>query len=66
MSALDNVLAGMHTRLKGSIVGAIFATPGTRREEREGPGLRTEVAPSRRADGGDEPAGDGAPYGVHR
>jgi branched-chain amino acid transport system ATP-binding protein len=35
MSALDNVLAGMHTRLKGSIVGAIFATPGTRREERE-------------------------------
>ena len=35
MSALDNVLAGMHTRLKGSIVGAIFASPGTRREERE-------------------------------
>ena len=25
----------MHTRLKGSILGAIFATPGTRREERE-------------------------------
>jgi branched-chain amino acid transport system ATP-binding protein len=35
MSALDNVLAGMHTRLKGSIVGAIFSTPGTRREERQ-------------------------------
>jgi branched-chain amino acid transport system ATP-binding protein len=35
MSAVDNVLAGMHTRLKGSIVGAIFSTPGTRREQRE-------------------------------
>ena len=35
MSALENVLAGMHTRLKGSIVGSIFSLPGTRREERE-------------------------------
>jgi len=35
MSAQDNVLAGMHARLKGSILGAIFGTPGTRREERE-------------------------------
>ena len=36
MSAGENVLAGMHTRLKGSILGSIFSTPGTRREEREG------------------------------
>ena len=35
MSALDNVLSGMHTRLKGSILGSILSTPGTRREERE-------------------------------
>jgi branched-chain amino acid transport system ATP-binding protein len=35
MSAQDNVLAGMHTRLKGSIVGSILRLPGTRREERE-------------------------------
>ncbi len=35
MSALDNVLSGMHVRLKGSILGAILNTPGTRREERE-------------------------------
>ncbi len=33
MSAQDNVLAGMHTRLKGSIVGSILRLPGTRREE---------------------------------
>ena len=35
MSAQDNVLAGMHTRLRGSILGSIFETPGHRREERE-------------------------------
>jgi branched-chain amino acid transport system ATP-binding protein len=35
MSAEENVLAGMHTRLRGSILGSIFKTPGTRREERE-------------------------------
>ncbi len=35
MSAGENVLAGMHTRLKSSILGAILRTPGTRREEQE-------------------------------
>ena len=34
MSALDNVLAGMHTRLKAAS-SVPFSTPGTRREERE-------------------------------
>ncbi len=35
MSALNNVLSGMHTRLHSTIFGAIFRTPGTRREEVE-------------------------------
>ena len=35
MSAVDNVLAGMHVRLKGSILGAILQSPGVRREEKE-------------------------------
>jgi branched-chain amino acid transport system ATP-binding protein len=35
MTALENVLVGMHSRLKGGILGAIFGTPGVRREERE-------------------------------
>ena len=35
MSAVDNVLSGMHTRLKSSIIGAILRTPATRREEKE-------------------------------
>ena len=35
MSALDNVLAGMHAHLRGGIVGSILRTPKVRREERE-------------------------------
>src|SRR5690242_10133580 len=35
MTALENVLVGMHARLRGGILGAIFGLPGVRREERE-------------------------------
>jgi branched-chain amino acid transport system ATP-binding protein len=35
MTALENVLVGMHSNLKGGIVGSILRTPGVRREERE-------------------------------
>src|SRR4028119_1040731 len=35
MSAVDNVLAGMHTRLKSDLFGSILRTPGVRREEKE-------------------------------
>ena len=35
MSARDNVLSGMHVRLKGGVLASIFKTPGIRREERE-------------------------------
>jgi len=35
MTALENVLVGMHSRLKGGILGSIFGTPGVRREERD-------------------------------
>jgi branched-chain amino acid transport system ATP-binding protein len=34
MSALENVLVGMHARLKGGIIRSILGTPGIRREER--------------------------------
>jgi branched-chain amino acid transport system ATP-binding protein len=33
MSALENVLVGMHSRLKGGIVASIFHTPRLKREE---------------------------------
>ena len=35
MTALENVLVGMHCRLKGGILGTILRTPRVRREERE-------------------------------
>jgi branched-chain amino acid transport system ATP-binding protein len=34
MTAIENVLVGMHSRLRGSILGSIFGTPRVRREER--------------------------------
>src|SRR5688500_1738710 len=35
MTAVENVLVGMHSRMRGGIFGAIFSTPRVRREERE-------------------------------
>src|SRR5215468_3035129 len=35
MTAVENVLVGMHSRLKGGIVGSVLRTPRVRREERE-------------------------------
>jgi branched-chain amino acid transport system ATP-binding protein len=35
MTALENVLVGMHVRMKASLFGAILRTPGVRHEERE-------------------------------
>jgi branched-chain amino acid transport system ATP-binding protein len=35
MSALDNVLTGMHSRLRSGVLGSILRTPSVRREEKE-------------------------------
>jgi branched-chain amino acid transport system ATP-binding protein len=35
MTALENVLVGMHCRLRGGIIGSIVRTPRVRREERQ-------------------------------
>jgi branched-chain amino acid transport system ATP-binding protein len=35
MTALENVLVGMHSRLRGGILGSILHTPKIRREEKE-------------------------------
>jgi len=35
MTALENVLVGMHCRLRGGIIGSVVLTPRVRREERE-------------------------------
>jgi len=43
MSAVDNVLTGMHPRLKGGILASILRTPGIRREEKEARQRATEL-----------------------
>jgi len=35
MTARENVMVGMHARLKGGIVKSVLGTPGVKREERE-------------------------------
>jgi branched-chain amino acid transport system ATP-binding protein len=35
MTSLENVLVGMHARLKGGIIRSVLRTPGLRREEKE-------------------------------
>jgi branched-chain amino acid transport system ATP-binding protein len=35
MTALENVLVGMHARLRGGIIRSVLRTPGLRREEKE-------------------------------
>ncbi len=35
MTALENVLVGMHSRMHANMFGAVLRTPGVRREERE-------------------------------
>jgi branched-chain amino acid transport system ATP-binding protein len=35
MTAIENVLVGMHSRLKGGIIRSVLRTPGLRREERQ-------------------------------
>jgi branched-chain amino acid transport system ATP-binding protein len=35
MTAVENVLVGMHCRLKGGIIGSIFGRPRVRKEEKE-------------------------------
>src|SRR3954471_12147644 len=45
MTALENVLVGMHCRLRGGILGAILGTPRVRREERAGEEQERELLP---------------------
>ena len=43
MTALENVLVGMHARLRGGIIRSILRTPGLRREEPDARERATEL-----------------------
>ena len=51
MTALENVLVGMHTRLKANWWDAMFSTPLDRREEKSSAEKRTRVPRARRPQG---------------
>jgi branched-chain amino acid transport system ATP-binding protein len=43
MSALENVLVAMHSRIRGGVVRSIFRTPGLRKEESEASARASEL-----------------------
>jgi len=66
MTALENVLVGMHGRLKGGIVSSILGTPRLRREEREAHERARELLRFSGLRGRDEELARSLPYGDQR
>ena len=66
MTALENVLVGMHSRLKGGIVGSIIGTPRVRREEREARERAREILSFSGLRGVDEELAESLSYGDQR
>jgi branched-chain amino acid transport system ATP-binding protein len=66
MTALENVLVGMHCRLRGGILGSIFGTPRVRREEREAHERARELLRFAGLRGRDGTIARNLPYGDQR
>ncbi len=66
MTALENVLVGMHCRLKGGIITSILRTPGLRREERTARERARELLVFSGLPGRDEQLARNLPYGDQR
>jgi branched-chain amino acid transport system ATP-binding protein len=66
MTAIENVLVGMHSRLKGGILGSIFGTPRVRREEREAREKARELLRYSGLRGVDEELAESLSYGDQR
>jgi branched-chain amino acid transport system ATP-binding protein len=66
MTAIENVLVGMHARLKGGILGSIFGTPRVRREEREARQKGRELLRFSGLRGVDEELAESLSYGDQR
>jgi branched-chain amino acid transport system ATP-binding protein len=66
MTALENVLVGMHARLSGGIVRSILRTPGIKREEREARERARELLGFSGLRGRDEEFARNLPYGDQR
>ena len=66
MTALENVLVGMHCRLKGGIVSSIVGTPRLRREEKAARERARELLVFSGLPGRDEQLARNLPYGDQR
>jgi branched-chain amino acid transport system ATP-binding protein len=66
MTAMENVLVGMHARLKGGILGSILGTPRVRREEREAREKARELLRFSGLRGVDEELAESLSYGDQR
>ena len=66
MTSLENVLVGMHHRLKGGILGSIFGLPRVRREERESEQAARELLAFCGLKNRDDSLARNLPYGDQR
>jgi branched-chain amino acid transport system ATP-binding protein len=66
MTALENVLVGMHARLRGGIVGSILGTPRVRREEAEAQERALELLAYCSLAGREDDYARNLPYGDQR
>jgi branched-chain amino acid transport system ATP-binding protein len=66
MTSLENVLVGMHHRLKGGILGSIFGLPRVRREEKEAHERARELLAFSGLKNRDETLARNLPYGDQR
>ncbi|MBA2475696.1 MAG: ABC transporter ATP-binding protein [Actinobacteria bacterium] len=66
MTALENVLVGMHARLSSGIIGSILRTPGVRREERGARERARELLRYSGLRGRDDELARNLPYGDQR
>ena len=66
MTSLENVLVGMHSRLKGGIVRSILHTPGIKREERGAVERARELLKFVGLERRDDATANSLPYGDQR
>jgi branched-chain amino acid transport system ATP-binding protein len=66
MTALENVLVGMHSRLRGGIVGSVLHTPRVKREEAEARERALELLAYCSLKGREEDYARNLPYGDQR
>jgi branched-chain amino acid transport system ATP-binding protein len=66
MTTLENVLVGMHARLKGGIIGSVLGTPRVKREERQARERARELLRFCGLRGRDDEYSRNLPYGDQR